>query len=160
MNDSLFIQQKNRESRSKANNIAVSSVAPIKQGKSHECNCSVADKKLLKMPRTNAYIHAMQNMDAPSETDKKIMNDLQTKTVNNKLLGILAECGIPGCIIHAIDKWGNIINHFQSLEEMDSDLREGYHVFTQHPGCVSVEVYTFTFCVLYDDGTVKFIERE
>ena len=88
------------------------------------------------------------------------MDMVQSMPVNNKLLGILSACGIEGCIIHAIDKWGNILAHFRSLDEMNPDLQAGYGIFKQHAGCTSVEVYTHTFCIIYDDGTVKVIERE
>lgn len=118
------------------------------------------EKKKLRMPRTRKYIKLMSEIDHLSEKDKEIIEMVQSMPVNNKLLGILSECGIEGCIIHAIDKWGNILAHFQSEREMPADLQAGYQIFNQYPGCTSVEVYTYTFCVIYDDGTVKFIERE
>ena len=136
-------------------------VTPVKQleqtGVSSELQ---QEKKTLRMPRTRKYIKMMEEIDRLSEEDKEIMEMIQSMPVNNKLLGILSSCGIEGCIIHAIDKWGNILAHFRSESEMSADLQAGYQVFTAHPGCISVEVYTYTFCVIYDDGTVKFIERE
>ena len=118
------------------------------------------EKKKLRMPRTRKYIKLMKEIDHLNEKDKEIMEMVQSMPVNNKLLGILSECGIEGCIIHAIDKWGNILAHFRSQEEMSADLQAGYQVYKQHSGCTCVEVYTQTFCIIYDDGTVRFIERE
>lgn len=118
------------------------------------------EKKKLRVPRTKKYIKLMQEIDQLSEQDKEIMDMVQSMPVNNKLLGILSECGITGCIIHAIDKWGNILAHFRSMDEMSSDLQAGYEIFLQHPGCTSVEVYTHTFCIIYNDGVVKFVERD
>ena len=123
-------------------------------------NAFAQEKKKLRVPRTKKYIKLMQGVDQLSKQDKEIMEMVQSMPVNNKLLGILSECGITGCIIHAIDKWGNIIAHFRSLEEMSSDLQAGYEVFLKYPGCTSVEVYTHTFCIIYNDGSVKFIERQ
>lgn len=118
------------------------------------------EKKKLRVPRTRKYIKLMKKIDQLTEKDKEIIEMVQSMPVQNKLLGILSECGITGCIIHAIDKWGNILAHFKSEDEMSPDLQAGYHVYKQYNGCVSVEVYTYTFCVIYDDGTVKFIERD
>lgn len=118
------------------------------------------EKKKLRMPRTRKYIKLMHEIDHLNEKDKEIIEMVQSMPVNNKLLGILSECGIQGCIIHAIDKWGNILAHFRSENEMSADLQAGYQIYKQYPGCTSVEVYTYTFCVIYDDGIVKFVERE
>ena len=117
------------------------------------------EKKRMRMPRSKKYVKFMKQIDTLSENDKEIMDMVQSMPVNNKMLGILSECGIKGCIIHAIDKWGNILAHYKDIGEMSSDLQEGYHVYQEQRGCTSVEVYTHTICVIYDDGTVKFIER-
>ena len=113
----------------------------------------------MRMPRSKKYIRLIQQVDALSDKDKEIMDMVQSMPVNNKMIGILSECGIKGCIIHAIDKWGNILAHYKDIGEMSSDLQDGYHVYQEHRGCTSVEIYTHTFCVIYDNGTVKFIER-
>ena len=118
------------------------------------------EKKKLRMPRTQKYINLIEKIDKLSDQDKEIMEMVKSMPVNNKLLGILAGCAIEGCIIHAIDKWGNILAHFRDVEEMDKDLQAGYGLYKQYEGCTSVEVYTHTFCIIYSDGTVKFVDRE
>jgi hypothetical protein len=120
---------------------------------------NAAEKKLLRTPRTRKYVKMMQEVDKLSDNDKEIIETVQSLPVNNKLLGILSACNIEGCIIHAIDKWGNILQHFRDIAEMPPDLQQGYEVFLQYPDCTSVEVYTYSFCVIYGDGTVKFIDR-
>ena len=117
------------------------------------------ERKKMRIPRSRKYIKALEAADRLSENDKEIIEAVQNLPVNNKLIGILANCTIQGCIIHAINKWGVILQHFKSIDEMDLDLRQGYEIFLQYPNCSSVEVYTQTFCVVYEDGTVKMIER-
>lgn len=118
-----------------------------------------AEMKKMRVPRSRKYIRAIEQTIPLNETDQEMKEAVETLPVTNLLLGILTECGIPGCIIHAVDKWGNIIQHFRSPEEMSPDLREGYEVWLNHKGCTCVEVYTCTVCVVYDDGSVKFVER-
>jgi hypothetical protein len=149
-------------------NIQTRSVNKKKNAPKHEVHAleqvsalgeNAAEKKLLRTPRTRKYMEMLQEVDELSDNDKKIMETVQSLPVNNKLLGILSTCNIEGCIIHAIDKWGNILQHFRDISEMSPDLKQGYEVFLQYPDCASVEVYTYSFCVIYGDGTVKFIER-
>lgn len=118
-----------------------------------------AEMKKMRKPRSRKYIKAIQQTIPLNETGQEMKEAVETLPVTNLLLGILTECGIPGCIIHAVDKWGNIIQHYRSLEEMSPDLRDGYEVWQNHKGCTCVEIYTCTICVVYDDGSVQFIER-
>ena len=117
------------------------------------------ERKKMRIPRSRKYIKAIKEADSLSENDKQIIEAVQSLPVNNQLIGILAKCTISGCIIHAINKWGVILQHFKDVEEMDLDLQQGYEIFLQYPDCSSVEIYTQTFCVIYEDGTVKMIER-
>lgn len=118
-----------------------------------------AEMKKMRTPRSRKYIKAIQRTIPLYESSQEMKEAVETLPVTNLLLGILSGCGIPGCIIHAVDKWGNIIQHYCSLEEMSPDLQEGYEVWQSHRGCTCVEIYTCTICVVYDDGSVKFIER-
>lgn len=118
------------------------------------------ERKQLRMPRPKKYIRLMGQVDKLSEHDKEIVEAVKSMPVNNKLLGILSECGLGGHIIHAIDKFGDIIAHYRSEDELSDDLRDGYRQFLAHPGCTSVEVYTHTICIIYNDGGVKFIDRK
>lgn len=118
-----------------------------------------AEMKKMRMPRSRKYIKAIQQTIPLNETGQEMKEAVETLPVTNLLLGILSGCGLPGCIIHAVDKWGNIIQHYRSLEEMSPDLQEGYEVWQGHRGCTCVEIYTCTICVVYDDGSVQIIER-
>lgn len=119
-----------------------------------------AEKKKMRIPRGKGYFSALKLADTPSEQDKKIVEAVQALPVNNKLEGILTSCGLPGCIAHVIDKFGDILTHFNREEEMGEALRAGYHILLSHPDCISVEVYTFTFCVVYKGGNVEIIDRQ
>lgn len=115
--------------------------------------------KKMRALRSRKYIKAIEQSAPLTETGEDMKTAVESLPAHNELLGILSECGIPGCIIHAIDKWGNILQHYKTLEEMSPELREGYAVWENNPGCICVEVYTFTICIVYDDGTVKIVER-
>ncbi len=115
------------------------------------------DKRKIMVPRSKAYIHAMLTADEDQAGNvEKIVKKLP---LNNKLLGILSVCKIPGCIVHQIDKEGTILEHYESENDIPDALQEGYQVFLQHPGRFSVEVYTMYYCVVYENGSVKFYER-
>ena len=115
------------------------------------------DKRKIMVPRSKAYIHAMLTADEDRAGNvEKIVKKLP---LNNKLLGILSVCKIPGCIVHQIDKEGTILEHYESETDIPDALQEGYQVFLQHPGRFSVEVYTMYYCVVYENGSVKFYER-
>lgn len=116
--------------------------------------------RLLRRPRSKRYIKAFKANISNTESDTELKTEVEKIPVKNKLLGILSECGIPGCVIHSVDKFGNIIAHFRTEEEIKPELKEGYRVWREYPGCIAVEVYTHTFCIIYDDGNVKFIERQ
>lgn len=115
--------------------------------------------KKMRVPRSRKYIKAIEQAAPLIETGEEMKTAVESLPASNKLRGILSECGIPGCIIHAIDKWGNILRHYTTPEEISPELREGYDVWENHRGCISVEVYTFTICIIYDDGTVKIVEK-
>lgn len=115
------------------------------------------DKRKVMEPRSGVYMQAMSTVD--DEKEELIEKVVKKMPLNNKLLGILSGCKIPGCIIHAIDKEGNILEHYQTENDIPDALQEGYQVYLQHAGCFSVEVYTMYYCVVYENGSVKFYER-
>ena len=117
------------------------------------------EKKLIRKPRSKKYVQLMKEIDQLTKQDVEIMEMVKSMPVNNKLHGILSKCQIEGCIIHAIDKFGNILEHYRSVEEMPEELRDGYTVFLQNQDCASIEVYTNNICVIYKDGIVKFVDR-
>lgn len=117
------------------------------------------EKKLIRRPRSKSYIKIMKEIDQLTKQDEEIMEMVKSMPVNNKLHGILSQCQIEGCIIHAIDKFGNILEHYRSVEEMPEELRDGYAVYLQNQDCASIEVYTNNICVISKDGMVKFVDR-
>lgn len=123
-------------------------------------NSEEQEKKMMRMPRSNKYEKAIKAAVFKTEMSEEVKSAIDMMPLNNKLLGILSECGITGCIIHAIDKWGNILAHYKDVNEMPKDLQEGYQLFLEHRDCISVEIYTNTFCIIYCGGTVKIIDRD
>lgn len=115
------------------------------------------DKRKLMEERSKNYIYIMSDVD--DEKDEVVEKIVKQMPLRNKLIGILAECKIPGCIIHAVDKEGNILEHYQTEDDIPEELLEGYQVYLENKGCMTVEVYTLYFCVVNPNGTVKFIER-
>ena len=141
----------------KNENESSSSVSEESRIKSVTGSEAAADKRKIMVPRSKSYIYAMLTADEDKAGNvEKIVKKLP---LHNKLLGILSVCKIPGCIVHQIDKEGTILEHYESENDIPDALQEGYQVFLQHPGRFSVEVYTMYYCVVYEDGSVKFYER-
>ena len=115
------------------------------------------DKRKVLEKRSKTYIYAMSDVD--DQKDEVIEKIVKKMPLRNKLIGILAECKIPGCIIHAVDKEGNILEHYQTENDIPDELQEGYQVYLQNRDCLTVEVYTLYYCIVYENGTVKFLER-
>ncbi|SFI29950.1 hypothetical protein SAMN04487830_13910 [Pseudobutyrivibrio sp. OR37] len=140
------------------------------------------DRKELKFPRSRKYIKAITRTkdatwtkndieesteevvealeDADTESMTMLKEQMKYVPLPNRMLGILSECGITGCIIHSIDIYGNIIEHYRSVAEIPEDIREGYLKWDQHPGRTMVEIYTHTLCFVYDDGSVEMEDRK
>ena len=118
------------------------------------------EMRLLRRPRSRRYVKAVKANVSNFKSDNELKNEIEKIPVRNKLLGILSPCGIPGCIIHSVDKFGDIIAHYKTEEDISAELREGYHVWMKYPGCIDVEVYTHSFCIISNDGNVKLIERQ
>lgn len=115
------------------------------------------DRRKAMEKRSKTYVYAMSDIDdQKNEVVEKIVKKMP---LHNKLIGILAECKIPGCIIHAVDKEGNILEHYETEDDIPEEMLEGYQVYLENRDCITVEVYTLYFCVVYESGTVKFIER-
>ena len=142
------------ESKKTENNNTGESGKEIKALKASETSM---DRRKIMQPRSKAYIYAMSTVD--DEKDERVEKIGKKMPLNNKLIGILSGCKIPGCIIHAIDKEGNILEHYQTENDIPEDLQEGYQVYLQNQGCYSVEVYTLYYCIVYENGNVKFLER-
>ncbi len=152
----MEIGQMKKENSAQTIKRAAITIESLKQNT--ELTEATKEKKLMRRPRTTKYVKLMSQIDKLSKQDEEIIEMVKSMPVNNKLLGILSSCQIEGCIIHAIDKFGNILEHYHSVEEMPEALRSGYRVYLEHKDCASIEVYTNNICVIYSDGGVKFVE--
>ena len=79
---------------------------------------AAVEKKKLRVPRSRTFINALKKADDIQAGEGEDIALVRSMPLNNKLLGILAGCRIPGCVIHAIDKDGNILEHYRSVEEI------------------------------------------
>ena len=114
----------------------------------------------MRRPRTRAYLKEISLVDDLNDNDCKIIESVKNMAENNKLWGVLAPCQLNGHIIHAIDKYGNIIQHYRDINDIPESLRCGYTKLKEYEGCSAVEVYKNTICIIFSDGSVKIVEKE
>ncbi len=131
------------------------------QGSVVPANVSTSDALIKKMrvPRSKRYINAIKEAAPAKESDSQVSESIKNENLSNELIGILGPCAIEGCVIHTIDNMGRIIEHFREESSLPDSLQEGYTVYRSYSGCIAVEVYTHTFCIINADGSVKVIER-
>lgn len=76
----------------------------------------------------------------------------------NILLMTLCQCCISGCIIHAIDRNGDVLEHYRSLSELPKQGQLGYQMFRE-VNCSCVEVYMRRLVAVGSSGNVIEIRR-
>ncbi|MCR4754494.1 MAG: hypothetical protein K5868_03070 [Lachnospiraceae bacterium] len=120
---------------------------------------SEASIKKMRIPRSKRYISAIRAAAPAKESDSQMRDSVVNENLSNELIGILGPCAIEGCVIHTIDNMGRIIEHFRDESAIPDSLREGYTMYCSYSGCIAVEVYTHTFCIINTDGSAKLIGR-
>lgn len=134
---------------------------------------------ILAQPRNFMYIDAIQKGDILSDIDKQIIETQQEKlqkeineskskaaenstenskskekeSENDQLIAILVTCYIPGCIVHTIDKYGNIIRHFRESELPSNRISKGYEVWKSHKNSI-IEIYENHITVVGNAKTI------
>lgn len=88
--------------------------------------------RLLRKPRSKAYMEAMRKLDIGSHTINKAQQDEIIQILQEEfpeiqlegiLIGIIAKCYIgPEYDVHTLSLAGGIIHHFHKGESMDPDL--------------------------------------
>ena len=73
---------------------------------------------------------------------------------------VIAECYIQGCDIHAIDKAGNILEHYSVKDKLSEKLEKARALYYKNTGCSCIEVYSNCFVVVGIDGTSKIYYEE
>lgn len=76
------------------------------------------------------------------------------------MLGVISKCYINGCDCHAISSDGEILRHFCANEPMPAELEKGRIVFSKHPECKCVEIYSDCCIVVNADSTVTRIKND
>lgn len=75
------------------------------------------------------------------------------------LIGVISQCYIAGCDVHAIDKTGNILEHFAIGRHMPEELAIGRKLFHKYHGkCRCIEIYNNCSRIIADDGSVTRID--
>ena len=151
--EQMKLNKKRIEKKHNLNDVSISNYMDFSGEKKQEL-------KKMRLPRTRKYLNEVGLIDELTDNDCKIIESIQNLPENNKLLGVLAECKLSGYVIHAIDKCGNVIEHYHLIEELPKDLQCGYSFLKENKDCLSVEIYTNTICIIFDDGCVEVIERE
>ena len=73
---------------------------------------------------------------------------------------VIAKCYIDGCDVHAIDGFGNILEHYRKGSHPGDDIARGRKVYYSNPGCSCVEIYPDCCRVVMFDGEVKKLDNK
>lgn len=125
---------------------------------------SATDEKIIEQLRekldedTLEEFQEMSKEDLIEELKLSIQEELEKMEIKNtpeKLVGILSECFISGCVVHAIDKTGAICAHYNQIN-IPEKIKPGYDLYQKIGGnCACIEVYTNCCRVINNDGSVK-----
>ncbi len=73
---------------------------------------------------------------------------------------VISKCYIDGCDVHAIDGFGNILQHYKTgSHPVEEEIVRGRKAYYAHPGCTCVEIYPECCRVIMPDGSVEKIEN-
>lgn len=157
--------EKNQESRT---NVSTAGKISIEAKSDRE----IADKELMKMlrrPRSKKYMKALKNIDLLSAGDEMIIEQLKReagidpmeemtfqpediekfkKKISETLEDernppfTLAPCSIVGCVAHAIDSKGDVLQHYTELEvrAMGEAHKRAYELISEYENWSYVEV--------------------
>lgn len=96
----------------------------------------------------------MSTEELLEEIKASFKEEFEKLEVRSVLIGVLAQCYVAGCDVHAISPEGHIINHFNKELELPDGLQKGRIVYNKYPNCRCVEVYTDCCRVVQNDSTV------
>lgn len=139
----------------------------------HGDDSRVEVEDILSQPRNFMYVEAVSKGDELSEMDKviierqnkKIQEEIESKCADcsrvktekpDKLIAIITDCTIPGCVVHTISHSGRIIRHYKDseLHVPGERLSKGYEVWRRYYGCSCVEIYQNHIAVIKGAKTV------
>ena len=75
-------------------------------------------------------------------------------TSPDKLIAIIATCYVDGCDIHAIDRKGNIVEHFNRNSKLPENYGPVRMAYRKHESCQCIEIYTNCFRIIDKNGCV------
>ena len=113
------------------------------------------------------FVEEMQEMvDSVEEMIQMITdafhNEFSEMEINldDEMIAVLSKCYIEGCDCHAIDQYGNILDHYREDEHLSEALERGRKIFREHSGeCQCVEVYKTCCRIVSRSGDVEVIKN-
>lgn len=88
------------------------------------------------------------------ERERKLESLPELEVKPDKLEGIISQCYIDGCDVHAIDKNGYILEHFRCGSKLPGNLQKGRDLYHKNKGCNCIEVYSNCCRIINWDGSV------
>ena len=122
--------------------------------------------RLLRKPRSKAYMDAMRQLDAGGHTHNQekvkeiidaIRNEFPEVEISGILLGIVSVCYLGDPYeVHSLDVAGDIIEHYECGQPMPGGLEKARGV-ALHGGYAYVEVYVDCCRCIGEDGSVAVV---
>lgn len=75
-------------------------------------------------------------------------------TSADKLVAIIAACYVEGCDVHAIDRKGNIIEHYNRTKQLPESFGPVRMAYKKHEHCKCIEIYSNCFRIIDENGCV------
>lgn len=79
--------------------------------------------------------------------------------LDDELLAVISKCYIDGCDCHAIDKEGNILDHYGKNQTLPEDLERGRSVYRKYADCLCIEIYNTCCRVISKSGDVVVVKK-
>ena len=87
--------------------------------------------------------------------DEMAQKEMKLEECQDMLFGVISKCYITGCYVHAIDRKGNILEHYKKNEKLPLALSRARDEYTKCNGdCSCVEAYRWCSRVIGLDGSV------
>ena len=118
--------------------------------------------RLLKQPRSEYYMEAMEKLDQSSHGDTQIIEDIKKEiehefegeSIEGVYLGTISKCYLgPPYEVHTLDTEGWIVEHFEVGRPLPGDFEKG-RALAMSGTYRFVEIYAECCRAILPDGTV------
>ena len=156
----MFLGPKNKEAASLHIDMRTDSRQQLKPMEKHKLD------RLLRNPRSKAYMEAMRHLDAGGHTHNQHLIDEITDAIraefpevdlNGVLLGFVSKCylGHP-YEVHSIDLTGEIIEHYTTGHPLPNGMEKARSL-AMRGGYEFIEVYADCLRCIGSNGSVSYI---